>query len=165
MKSATVANTKVVARYLARQTRCLSNFDRFRDKSKYYFNPEDPPVRFTMRVPFVLFTVLLVSLRFVDVLWTRDSRCKKFYLNKKNELNLSFEMPHNTQYKHGKHRSNALELVSKQPVIEVDGEIAICDGGGGSLGHPVEYIALHRPGEIGVCKYCALKFKSKAHDH
>ena len=40
MKSATVANTKVVARYLARQTRCLSNFDRFRDKSKYYFNPE-----------------------------------------------------------------------------------------------------------------------------
>ena len=70
-----------------------------------------------------------------------------------------------TQYVHGKHRSNALELVSKQPVIEVDGEMAICDGGGGSLGHPVEYISLQRPGVIETCKYCALKYKSKDDHH
>jgi NADH dehydrogenase (ubiquinone) Fe-S protein 6 len=70
-----------------------------------------------------------------------------------------------TQYETGKHRSNALELVEKQPVIEVEGEMAICDGGGGSLGHPVEYISLQIPGVIGVCKYCALKFKSVDHHH
>jgi NADH dehydrogenase (ubiquinone) Fe-S protein 6 len=70
-----------------------------------------------------------------------------------------------TQYVAGKHRSNALELVEKQPVIEVEGEMAICDGGGGSLGHPVEYISLQIPGAIESCKYCALKYKSKDHHH
>ncbi|EJK62903.1 hypothetical protein THAOC_16466, partial [Thalassiosira oceanica] len=40
-------------------------------------------------------------------------------------------------YKLGKHRSNALELIQKVPPIEVDGDIAVCDGGGGALGHPV----------------------------
>merc|ERR1719457_333929 len=46
------------------------------------------------------------------------------------------------QYKTGKHRSNALELINQQPVIEIDGDIAVCDGGGGPLGHPLEYIRL-----------------------
>lgn len=41
------------------------------------------------------------------------------------------------QYKLGKHRSNALELIQKVPPIEVDGDIAVCDGGGGALGHPL----------------------------
>ncbi|KAI2503916.1 Zinc-finger domain [Fragilaria crotonensis] len=109
MKSAVVASTRIAARTVARQSRCMS-VD-VKDKSKYYFSAGDPP------------------------------------------------------YVHGKHRSNALELVSKQPVIEVDGEMAICDGGGGSLGHPVEYISLQRPGVIETCKYCALKYKSKDDHH
>lgn len=67
------------------------------------------------------------------------------------------------QYEHGKHRSNALELIEKQPIIEVEGEIAICDGGGGSLGHPIEYISLEVPGAVKACVYCGLKFKSKPH--
>mmetsp|Transcript_5161 Transcript_5161/g.7479 ORF Transcript_5161/g.7479 Transcript_5161/m.7479 type:complete len:132 (-) Transcript_5161:378-773(-) len=66
-------------------------------------------------------------------------------------------------YVKGKHRSNALELIEKHPVIEVEGEIVVCDGGGGALGHPLEYISLERPGQIAVCIYCGLKFKSKAH--
>ena len=41
-------------------------------------------------------------------------------------------------YAKGKHRSNALDLVEKQPVIEVEGDMAVCDGGGGVLGHPLE---------------------------
>ena len=74
------------------------------------------------------------------------------------------------QYKLGKHRSNALGLVQKQPIIEVEGNIAVCDGGGGALGHPLEYIQLgdradYGPGnskEDGVaCIYCGLRYRSK----
>ena len=62
-------------------------------------------------------------------------------------------------YKLGKHRSNALDLVHQIPPIEVKGEMAICDGGGGALGHPLEYISLARgPGVVEYCKYCALRY-------
>jgi NADH dehydrogenase (ubiquinone) Fe-S protein 6 len=67
-----------------------------------------------------------------------------------------------SEFKLGKHRSNALELIEKFPVIEVDKEMAICDGGAGPLGHPLEYISLERPGVIERCKYCGLRFASKA---
>mmetsp|Transcript_36 Transcript_36/g.74 ORF Transcript_36/g.74 Transcript_36/m.74 type:complete len:121 (-) Transcript_36:217-579(-) len=67
-----------------------------------------------------------------------------------------------SEYLLGKHRSNALDLVNKQGIIEVDGDMAICDGGGGALGHPVEYIKVgHRNGEAKECIYCGLKFKKK----
>jgi len=65
------------------------------------------------------------------------------------------------QYKLGKHRSNALELVHKIPIVEVDGEMAICDGGGGALGHPLEYISLQVPGSVEYCKYCSLRYTKK----
>lgn len=32
-------------------------------------------------------------------------------------------------YEYGVHRSNAEELIAQQPVIEVDGPVALCDGG------------------------------------
>ena len=67
------------------------------------------------------------------------------------------------QYALGKHRSNALELVHRIPVIEVEGEMAVCDGGGGAMGHPVEYISLAVPGEVVYCKYCALRYTQKKH--
>ena len=58
------------------------------------------------------------------------------------------------------HGSNAETLVNQQGVIEVEGAVAMCDGGGGSLGHPVEYIALDtRLNTVQVCKYCGLQFK------
>mmetsp|Transcript_12089 Transcript_12089/g.23115 ORF Transcript_12089/g.23115 Transcript_12089/m.23115 type:complete len:136 (+) Transcript_12089:119-526(+) len=66
-----------------------------------------------------------------------------------------------SKYKRGKHRSNAIELVHKIPPIEVDGEMAVCDGGGGALGHPLEYISLARPGAVEYCKYCALRYTKK----
>jgi NADH dehydrogenase (ubiquinone) Fe-S protein 6 len=68
------------------------------------------------------------------------------------------------QYALGKHRSNALELVHQYPVVEVDGDMAICDGGGGALGHPIEYISLARGG-IEYCKYCSLRYQQKAGSH
>ena len=65
------------------------------------------------------------------------------------------------QYKLGKHRSNALELVHRVPVVEVAGDMAICDGGGGGLGHPLEYISLVVPDSINYCKYCSLRYTKK----
>ncbi|KAL3801756.1 hypothetical protein ACHAWO_013905 [Cyclotella atomus] len=65
-----------------------------------------------------------------------------------------------------KHRSNALELVNKVPPIEVEGDMAICDGGGGALGHPIEYIKVgYHGGKPGSCIYCGLKFVQKKGGH
>lgn len=60
--------------------------------------------------------------------------------------------------------SNAMDLITDTPVIEVDGVVAICDGGGGALGHPIEYIKLKVSDEEAgpqVCKYCGLRYKRK----
>jgi len=75
------------------------------------------------------------------------------------------------QYKLGKHRSNALSLLQQQDIIMVDGDMAVCDGGGGALGHPLEYIKLGVRQDIGEgseaegirCLYCGLRYRSKAH--
>eukprot|EP00978_Attheya_sp_CCMP212_P047001 scaffold421184_cov56-Attheya_sp.AAC.6 len=70
------------------------------------------------------------------------------------------------RYTLGKHRSNAMELIEKQPVIEVEGHMAVCDGGGGALGHPLEYIKVgHMHGSVKKCIYCGLKYKQKAGGH
>jgi NADH dehydrogenase (ubiquinone) Fe-S protein 6 len=56
--------------------------------------------------------------------------------------------------------------VNAVPVIEVDGTIAVCDGGGGALGHPIEYIKLDgRNGAPVSCIYCGLKYKMKDDHH
>jgi NADH dehydrogenase (ubiquinone) Fe-S protein 6 len=80
----------------------------------------------------------------------------------KEEMRVHTRTYSESQYKLGKHRSNALELIEKVPIVEVEGERAICDGGGGALGHPLEYISLQRPGVVERCKYCGLRFASKA---
>ena len=57
-------------------------------------------------------------------------------------------------------------LVNQVPVIEVPGHVAVCDGGSGVLGHPIEYIQLdtidHSP---ATCKYCGLRFKQGKGSH
>ncbi|KAL3800102.1 hypothetical protein ACHAWO_012318 [Cyclotella atomus] len=69
-------------------------------------------------------------------------------------------------YKLGKHRSNALKLVNKVPPIEVEGDMAICDGAGGALGHPIEYIKVGYHGGKPVSYiYCGLKFVQKNGGH
>ena len=46
------------------------------------------------------------------------------------------------------------------PVIKVKGNVATCNGGGGALGHPIEYITLNTvdPTIPTDCKYCGLRF-------
>jgi NADH dehydrogenase (ubiquinone) Fe-S protein 6 len=65
------------------------------------------------------------------------------------------------------HRSNAEELVAKVPIIEVAGHVALCDGGGGATGHPIEYIKLDkREGHsAATCNYCGLRYKMAAGSH
>jgi NADH dehydrogenase (ubiquinone) Fe-S protein 6 len=64
------------------------------------------------------------------------------------------------QYKFGEHRSNAEQLIKKIPVIYVPAKVAVCDGGGGALGHPLQYIQVQgmKPGEFNSCKYCGLRY-------
>lgn len=60
--------------------------------------------------------------------------------------------------------SNAMDLINETDVIEVDGDVAICDGGGGAQGHPLEYIKLFVSDEGAgpqVCKYCGLRYIRK----
>lgn len=70
---------------------------------------------------------------------------------------------------HSKFRSNAEYLIAQVPVVEVDGYLAVCDGGGGTLGHPVEYIQLNtQSNEPQMCKYCGLRYiksKNAVHHH
>uniref|UniRef100_A0A7S2X4R7 Zinc finger CHCC-type domain-containing protein n=2 Tax=Sar TaxID=2698737 RepID=A0A7S2X4R7_PROMC len=64
-----------------------------------------------------------------------------------------------------KHRSDAENLIAQTDVTVVDGPVALCDGGGGSLGHPIEYIKLdNRTPDIPTeCKYCGLRYIMKKH--
>jgi uncharacterized Zn-finger protein len=67
-----------------------------------------------------------------------------------------------------RHRSNAQSLVASVPVIEVASNVAMCDGGGGATGHPIEYVKLDtRDGVVAVpCKYCGLRFRrAEGHHH
>jgi NADH dehydrogenase (ubiquinone) Fe-S protein 6 len=65
------------------------------------------------------------------------------------------------------HRSDAAVRVAQVPVVEVAAEVAMCDGGGGSTGHPVEYIKLElREGHAAVpCKYCGVRYRRAGGHH
>eukprot|EP00271_Cylindrocystis_brebissonii_P005178 TRINITY_DN1712_c0_g1_i1.p1 TRINITY_DN1712_c0_g1~~TRINITY_DN1712_c0_g1_i1.p1 ORF type:complete len:136 (+),score=25.70 TRINITY_DN1712_c0_g1_i1:260-667(+) len=58
-----------------------------------------------------------------------------------------------------------MELINAVPPIQVEGNIAICEGvRNPALGHPVEYINLNPPSPQ-VCKYCGLRYVQKPHGH
>lgn len=57
--------------------------------------------------------------------------------------------------------SDAMDKIEDTDIIKVDGDVAVCAGAGGALGHPVEYIKLLVSDEDAgpqVCKYCGRKF-------
>ncbi|KNC51723.1 NADH ubiquinone oxidoreductase subunit [Thecamonas trahens ATCC 50062] len=83
----------------------------------------------------------------------------------------SMTLPANKKYVNG-HKvdpaaqpkpSNAAELISKVPPVEIDGPATVCDGGRGPLGHPRVFINLepHRPVE---CGYCGVRYV-QSHSH
>jgi len=66
------------------------------------------------------------------------------------------------------HGTNAEELISQVPVIEVDDDVAMCWGvGEAHWGHPVQFIALNtrNPLKPNTCKYCGLRYVKKQHHH
>ncbi|KAJ1451552.1 hypothetical protein M885DRAFT_529448 [Pelagophyceae sp. CCMP2097] len=64
------------------------------------------------------------------------------------------------KYPAGAHRSNAEQLIGGISVILVDGEGASCDGGGGALGHPIQYLQLTNCFDNNPvpCLYCGLRY-------
>lgn len=53
-------------------------------------------------------------------------------------------------------------LVDGEEVVITSSLQVRCDGGGGVLGHPVEYITLAK-GQQAVCKYCDRRFLHVTH--
>ena len=80
-------------------------------------------------------------------------------------LSLSLSLSHTHTHNGCSASSGDYFVLVQVPVIEVEGNVAVCNGGGGALGHPVEYIQLNTvvPGEIGECKYCGLRYVHKSH--
>jgi len=59
---------------------------------------------------------------------------------------------------------SAMEMIANEPIRLVHGRKAVCDGGGGPLGHPKIYINLDQPGPR-PCGYCGLRFEQAPHQH
>ncbi|KAJ0396346.1 hypothetical protein P43SY_008647 [Pythium insidiosum] len=64
-----------------------------------------------------------------------------------------------------RHRSDAEQRIAQVPIVDVEGDVAVCDGGGGALGHPLEYIQLDtvRHNEPQTCKYCDMEVSLCGH--
>jgi len=56
----------------------------------------------------------------------------------------------------------AFYLVDDREVVITSRHAVNCDGGGGPLGHPIEYMTLGGKGQV-ICKYCGRRYL--AHDH
>lgn len=71
----------------------------------------------------------------------------------------------NKWVEHTQFQKTPMQYISEVPVIEVDGDYAICDGGDPFAGHPTMYIQLNlaKPGVPQTCKYCGLRFSKKHH--
>jgi len=57
---------------------------------------------------------------------------------------------------------NAFYLVDDREVVITPHDHVACDGGGGPLGHPVEYMTLEDKGEV-ICKYCGRRYLAVDH--
>jgi len=51
----------------------------------------------------------------------------------------------------------AFYLVDDREVVLTTHDHVACDGGGGPLGHPIEYMTLGGDGKV-VCKYCGRRY-------
>ncbi|BGP21291.1 NADH-ubiquinone oxidoreductase [Rhodotorula toruloides] len=57
----------------------------------------------------------------------------------------------------------AIELIQEEPIRMVHARRAVCDGGGGALGHPRIFINLDKPG-VHSCTYCGIRYE-QIHEH
>ncbi|KII94390.1 hypothetical protein PLICRDRAFT_172039 [Plicaturopsis crispa FD-325 SS-3] len=59
---------------------------------------------------------------------------------------------------------SAMEMINNEPIRLVAGRKAVCDGGGGALGHPKIFINVDQPGPH-PCGYCGIRFEKDPHHH
>ncbi|KAJ1972335.1 hypothetical protein H4R35_004729 [Dimargaris xerosporica] len=59
----------------------------------------------------------------------------------------------------------AIDLIAEEPIRFVKGRRAVCDGGGGPLGHPTIFINLDQADQPHACGYCGLRFQQDPHHH
>lgn len=81
---------------------------------------------------------------------------------------LPADIPYFEMAEQEEHTKSPMEMVEEVPVIEVDGLIAVCDGGTDpALGHPREFIQLNKVDvtQPETCKYCGLRYVQKAGAH
>jgi len=57
---------------------------------------------------------------------------------------------------------DAFYLVDDREVVITPHDHVACDGRGGPLGHPVEYMTLEDKGEV-ICKYCGRRYLAVDH--
>ncbi|BEJ15087.1 hypothetical protein CspHIS471_0408540 [Cutaneotrichosporon sp. HIS471] len=57
---------------------------------------------------------------------------------------------------------SAMTLSQEQPIVMVASRTAVCDGGGGPLGHPKIFINLDLPG-ARTCGYCGARYEQEHH--
>lgn len=77
------------------------------------------------------------------------------------QMDFSGQVPQFLITKYQPNPPAAIELIANQHIIRVDKNIATCDGGGSSLGHPKVYINLDLG--VNVCGYCGLRFEQNHH--
>jgi uncharacterized Zn-finger protein len=56
----------------------------------------------------------------------------------------------------------AFYLVDDREVVLTSHENMVCDGGGGPLGHPLEYMTFGGKAQV-VCKYCGRRYLGADH--
>ncbi|EPT04351.1 NADH ubiquinone oxidoreductase [Fomitopsis schrenkii] len=57
---------------------------------------------------------------------------------------------------------SAMQMIAEEPIRIVHGRKAVCDGGGGPLGHPKIFINLDKPGPK-PCGYSGIRFEQAPH--
>ena len=64
-------------------------------------------------------------------------------------------------------RSRLTRATLSPPLLVHSAQVAMCDGGGGATGHPIEYVKLElREGHAAVpCKYCGVRYRRAAAHH
>lgn len=60
------------------------------------------------------------------------------------------------------HASDEFYIVDDRQVVITSRLNVACDGGGGVLGHPVEYMTLKKNGEV-TCPYCGRRYVHVTH--
>lgn len=53
------------------------------------------------------------------------------------------------------------KIMQSLETVEIDADVAGCDGGGGALGHPLVYLNLGAAGEV-ECPYCGRSYRKSA---